>query len=147
MTGDENGDGVAAVGLTDRPYRPGIADGYGYIFTDGSYTQTEKTAGIADKTDGSTSSRVIREIITWNDDAQKFVATIYVDGDVAGTQDLGSSYTLNKISVASAGNNNEWQSQPSFSNMQLTVVPEPTTATLSLLALMGLAARRRRKVA
>lgn len=33
----------------------------------------------------------------------------------------------------------------SIGNMTVTVIPEPTTATLSLLALAGLAARRRRK--
>lgn len=34
---------------------------------------------------------------------------------------------------------------PSFNSATITLVPEPTTATLSLLALCGLAARRRRK--
>ena len=31
-----------------------------------------------------------------------------------------------------------------FSNMSIKAIPEPATATLSLLALAGLAARRRR---
>lgn len=34
---------------------------------------------------------------------------------------------------------------PSFNSATITLVPEPATATLSLLALCGLAARRRRK--
>lgn len=120
-----------------------FGNGYGYTFS--SYTETEKTAGITSNYDGTSVSHSIMERITWRDNEQKYVATIFVDGDKAGEQILGSSYTLEKITVASAGNNNDWRSQPAFSNMQLNVIPEPTTATLSLLALAGLAARRRRR--
>ena len=119
------------------------SNGYGYIFN--TYNETAITAGIKGKQDGSTVSHIIKESITWDDVSQKFVATIYVDGTEAGQQTMGDSFVLDKISVATAGNNNSWQSQPSYSNMLLKVVPEPTTATLSLLALAGLAARRRRK--
>ena len=38
-------------------------------------------------------------------------------------------------------------SNHTFAGMSMKAIPEPTTATLSLLALMGLAARRRRKLA
>ena len=40
-----------------------------------------------------------------------------------------------------------YSAQAQTLTMQASNVPEPTTATLSLLALMGLAARRRRKAA
>ena len=116
---------------------------YGYIFD--SATDTGKTAGIQSHKDGTTVSHNITETIAWDNTEQKFVATISIDGEVAKTQILGDSYTLEKISVTTAGNNVDWRSQPLFSNMQLKVIPEPTTATLSLLALAGLAARRRRK--
>ena len=120
-----------------------FGEGYGYRLS--SYQETPVTAGIAGKIDNTTASHSIKEIITWRDEVQKYVATIYVDKVYAGEQTLGSSYTLEKISVASSGNHEQWRSQPSFSDMQIKLVPEPTTATLSLLALCGLAARRRRK--
>ena len=121
-----------------------FGQGYGYIFS--SYTETEKTAGITKNYDGTSVSHSIMERITWSDNEQKYVATIFVDGDKAGEQILGSSYTLEKITVTSEGNQDGgWRSQPAFSNMQLNVIPEPTTATLSLLALAGLASRRRRR--
>lgn len=119
--------------------------GYGYIFT--LFTETDNTAGIikTDADDITSVSRAIKETITWSEEDQKYVATLYVDGAVAGTQTLGDSYTLEKLSFTTAGNGNMWSSQPSYSNIQISVIPEPTTATLSLLALAGLAARRRRK--
>lgn len=116
-------------------------NGYGYIFT--SYTDTGVTAGITRSSENETASHSIREVISWSGD--KYVASIYVDGNAVGTQDLGTSYTLEKITFASAGNTTSYDSRPSVSNMQLALIPEPTTATLSLLALAGLAARRRRK--
>lgn len=121
------------------------SNAYGYIFDSATTIDTGKTAGIKSGTDVTTVSHNITEIIAWNNTEQKFIATISIDGEVARTQILGDSYTLKKISVATAGNNTDWRSQPSFSNMQLKVVPEPATATLSLLALAGLCARRRRK--
>lgn len=119
-----------------------------------SYTETSETVGLIEEKDGDNEtihtkvSHTIKETITWSDAEQKFVATIYIDGAEAGTQIMGDSYVLNKISVVSESD--LWKnSQPAYSNMQLTIstnaVPEPATATLSLLALAGLAARRRRK--
>ena len=116
-------------------------DAYGYNFASATI-DTGKTVSVAW---AAAVSHDIMETIAWDDTKQKFIATISIDGKVAGTQILGDSYTLEKISVATAGNNTGWRSQPSFSNMQLKVIPEPATATLSLLALAGLAMRRRRK--
>ena len=68
-------------------------------------------------------------------------------GEATGTAtiDLGKGFVLDKIMICGDGANNSkgiW----TVSNMSVAGnVPEPTTATLSLLALAGLAARRRRK--
>ncbi|MBQ8516542.1 MAG: PEP-CTERM sorting domain-containing protein [Akkermansia sp.] len=59
------------------------------------------------------------------------------------TVNLGKDFVLDKIVFCGDGPNNAtgiW----TFKNVSVTAVPEPTTATLSLLALAGLAARRRR---
>ena len=45
---------------------------------------------------------------------------------------------------APTNNDNNWKTA-TMSNLTVAIVPEPATATLSLLALAGLAARRRRK--
>ncbi len=61
--------------------------------------------------------------------------------------DLGKNFVLDKIMFCGDGANNAtgiW----TISNLSVTgtpVIPEPSTATLSLLALCGLASRRRRK--
>ncbi len=99
------------------------------------------------------------------------VVTLYADG-VKYTTDIVWEGTFNKAQIASAYGQGSWNStvhldDVAFWNRELTeqeamalsvdvavvdtvlaaspVVPEPTTATLSLLALAGLAARRRRK--
>ena len=63
------------------------------------------------------------------------------------TVDLGKDFILDKIMICGDGANNAtgiW-TVSAMSVTGSTVVPEPTTATLSLLALAGLAARRRRR--
>lgn len=79
--------------------------------------------------------------------------TLNVTGTAPGltpgttTINLGKDFELSKIAISGDGPNNHaniW----TVSNMSVTTtetVPEPATATLSLLALAGLAARRRRK--
>ncbi len=82
--------------------------------------------------------------IAWSEDANGFVATVtYGDGTLLGTtESLGQSFSLSKLSLSVDGSSSQ-----TISNVQLSahLVPEPATATLSLLALAGLAARRRRK--
>ncbi len=80
--------------------------------------------------------------IKWDNHDEGFVFTL-TQGDKTITQFLGSTYTLNNVTIALDGKNNTLS--PVFSNFTMTAnIPEPATATLSLLALAGLAARRRR---
>ncbi len=88
------------------------------------------------------------------------VVKLYVDG-VEYVTDLEWSGTLDKVQIASAYGNGGWNTTADMDdigiwNRALTTeeaqslsvtwsIPEPATATLSLLALAGLAVRRRRK--
>jgi hypothetical protein len=75
--------------------------------------------------------------------------TMYVGDTVAGYTTIGDGYltqTIEKFAIGGriggkAGNN----ADVTVYGASLSIIPEPTTATLSLLALAGLAARRRRK--
>ena len=76
------------------------------------------------------------------------VLTLFVDGvrvmeTSEFTQDYGQAYNTDYVFGGTTGGN------VTFSNVTFhrgsIIVPEPATATLSLLALAGLAARRRRK--
>ena len=87
--------------------------------------------------------------------------TLYYNGEVIATATLGntscSAQDLDTFALGGRNINADNTSDFSFTNVQLysgvlsqdqikaLSVPEPTTATLSLLALCGLAARRRRK--
>ncbi|MGN0828575.1 MAG: PEP-CTERM sorting domain-containing protein [Akkermansia sp.] len=72
-----------------------------------------------------------------------YTMTIDVNGVNYATVDLGAEFALNGIVFSADGANDVGQGSR-LSNLTLTTVPEPATATLSLLALAGLAARRRR---
>ena len=76
--------------------------------------------------------------IAWGTD--QYVLTL-TSGTTTKTLDLGTSVQLNQISIALDGPSSVF---PAVSNISVVSTPEPATATLSLLALAGLAARRRR---
>ncbi len=92
--------------------------------------------------------------LTW--DAASKTATFYVDGESVASFASGSG-ALEKITFATAAGQNNggsvtydnialWERTFTADEVKaLSVIPEPTTAALSLLALAGLAARRRRK--
>ena len=87
--------------------------------------------------------------IAWDDAASGYILTLAQGGESA-SYNLGSSYEMTGISIALDGNStNQKKDDLRVSDLSITKtslsVPEPTTATLSLLALAGLAARRRRK--
>ena len=79
---------------------------------------------------------------------ENVVLTLSVGGTAVTTPgvvtiNLGKDFALEGIVVCGDGGNN--QTNWDVTSLSVTTVPEPTTATLSLLALAGLAARRRRK--
>ena len=82
--------------------------------------------------------------VSWDGDSYSMLLN---DGtNPAMTWDLGATeFSLEKISFYGDGANNT--TDVVYSNLALStaIVPEPATATLSLLALAGLASRRRRK--
>ena len=67
------------------------------------------------------------------------VATLTWDGQTGTPESL--AYSGNMVE----GNKNQFMNYAKNNGIAVVSVPEPTTATLSLLALAGLAARRRRK--
>ncbi len=83
--------------------------------------------------------------------------TLYVDGEelVNATYSIGEqalNWKINRIIFGGEYNNNGKSMTATFSDISFRegahapgAIPEPTTASLSLLALAGLAARRRRK--
>ena len=72
-----------------------------------------------------------------------YVMTIKVNDIEYTTVDLGADFSLTGVVFSLDGNNNVGTGTQ-LSNLSLRVIPEPATATLSLLALAGLCARRRR---
>lgn len=94
-----------------------------------------------------TTSTTFSGEIVWNNSESAYVLTLK-QGGVSAEYTLGSSYEMTGISIAMDGDSgNDRKDYPGVSKLSITsiTVPEPTAATLSLLALAGLAARRRRK--
>ena len=106
--------------------------------------QTYNVANSSLTTLGSlTASADFEGSISWSDDSNGFVFSLS-QGGASASHFLGNTYSLSSLNVSLDG----WPNvTPTISALTITanLVPEPTTATLSLLALAGLAARRRRK--
>lgn len=144
-TYDKPGDELQ-IGLTDNL----TAQGYGFASTnptdDAQVTAlTTLTGGMP--TGGATST--ISGSIAWDGDSYAItLGSSAVTGTVS--YDLGiTTFDVTKLVVTIEGggspadNSDAWKTA-TMSNLTIGVVPEPTTATLSILALAGLAARRRR---
>ena len=102
-----------------------------------SFDTTNKLGYSVWSYDGTTASEVIG--LTYQSAAGSVSQTY--DADVVGASQLFVLWTANHPSGNAGGG-----TAITVSNIALSYsVPEPTTATLSLLALAGLAARRRRK--
>ncbi|MDO5450730.1 MAG: PEP-CTERM sorting domain-containing protein [Akkermansia sp.] len=87
---------------------------------------------------------VLTMAIAWDDTKNQFVAT--ATGTSSQTVDLGTSYTLSALNLSVDGSSLQKMSALSVAYTTTTdPAPEPTTGALSLLALAGMVARRRRK--
>ncbi len=115
-----------------------------------------KDAGIpaADMVDISTDLKLSETVnaitftgaIAWNDEVSQYQLSISDGQNTLNQINLGAGVDVRKIHVTADG----WGDRVyTFSDFSITttseIVPAPTTASLSLLALMGLMARRRRK--
>lgn len=106
----------------------------------------EITAASTDNITGATpksATATLTGTIAWDVESEQFMLT-YTSDKVTTSElkvALGTTFDVSKIVITSTGTADTCAS---LSKLTLTV-PEPTTATLSLLALCGLAARRRRK--
>ena len=149
---DRGGD--VQVGVTNNVSSIG---GYGFASTNPT---DDVTLGVTSANnwqnampDGGTTTTLSGDI-AWDGDS--FALTLYSsaidNGTTAFNYDLGlTSLDLSKVMITLEGGkkddgDNAWKTgSVSALSISTPAVPEPTTATLSLLALAGLAARRRRK--
>ncbi len=146
----EDGDGYIYLSLTDG--------GNGVKGFDGRTSNTSKiNTGI--KADGSSGPCSITIVSAAASEGQTYgTLTLYINGEQKGQVTDWNATKLTGISFGRTFNDNKnpagttyidnlsfWNAALSSSAVSALHVPEPTTATLSLLALAGLAARRRRK--
>ena len=127
------------------------AQGYGFATThptDDAQLTAGATLDGGLPTGGATTT--LSGNISWDTDSWVLTLNSSAVAGQALTLDTGlTSFDLKKIMVTIEGGSsptdgrNDWKTA-TLSNMSV-VIPEPATATLSLLALAGLAARRRRK--
>lgn len=85
----------------------------------------------------------ISGLIRWSNSAGEWLADVSCGDITIANISLGENFQINRIQLSGDGKNGI--TNGSIKAMKLEIVPEPATATLGLLALSGLAARRRRK--
>ena len=81
--------------------------------------------------------------VAYNTTLSQFVGTLAYDGYTAEIN-LGEAFSVDAITATFDGTGG-FVGHVNDIQLKVTTIPEPTTATLSLLALAGLAARRRRR--
>ncbi|MEE1266913.1 MAG: PEP-CTERM sorting domain-containing protein [Akkermansia sp.] len=133
----------------------GWGEGDKYGMDPENWTGVSKTSG-GDVATGEERAYVL----TYDASGAKPVFTLYVDGVKTADRTIAeinkTSATVDSFCFGGILNANGRKYEATFSNVQMysgvlsqgqiaQLVPEPATATLSLLALAGLAARRRRK--
>ena len=114
-------------------------------FSSGNHAYTGTTS--IDVTTGEKYSNISLTITKTADASYSFSLTL---GDTTVTSSIkNADFTQNSddlyLGIGGRLDNNNNKSAMTFEGMTITVTPEPTTATLSLLALAGPCARRRRK--
>lgn len=129
-----------------RGYAFGSTNNSDYVANITSYTTLKDGVGdnVTFDVNGTTvNTNDVTFTVAYNTTLSQFVGTLAYDGYTAKIN-LGETFSVNAITAtfdgasAFVGHVNDIQ-------LKVTTVPEPTTATLSLLALAGLASRRRRK--
>ncbi len=122
----------------------------GFVMADGNTNSTIAKYTVS-STDNITGAVPVGESVTlsgtiaWNEDSEIF-QLVFSSDKVSGTSltvDLGKTVDIDKVVLTSASNA---ANKATISNLSLTVntVPEPATASLSLLGLAALMIRRRR---
>ena len=118
---------------------------HGYVFAGAG---TANQGFIADLSIGQTlkggmpvGTSTIKGSVAWDGDSYLLTLTSSsaTDSDSL-TYDLGTTFDVRDLVFTFDG-----PTDTKLANLTMSIVPEPATATLSLLALAGLAARRRRK--
>lgn len=113
--------------------------------------QSSKTGGVfvtpekkVDNSFAANTPLTLTSKVAWDTTKSQFVASLSYGDTSLSSYDLGTSYTLEKLVFSLDGASKQTVSVSGVS-ISANIVPEPTTVTLSLLALAGLATRRRRK--
>ena len=106
----------------------------------GNAVNVSNTSNIAPITAGAIT---LSGTISWSDTENQFVLDMIQNDGQNKTFNLGTTVDVKQIGLVLDGGSD---TVPTISGLTLTykAVPEPATATLSLLALAGLAARRKR---
>ena len=148
-----NGTDTVVSGMSYRsPLRYAVTDATttnGYTFgSEANWGTVLSGTNLTASTAGNT-SYTLNYDIAWNAEAGCFDLNVSLNGATAATINLGSEdISFSGLTLTTDGGP-QGPSYASISNLVLTVegatVPEPATATLSLLALAGLAVRRRRR--
>ena len=132
------------------------ADGYTLKITNGgaislNENKSSEVLTVGSYTADDSAVAITLQFVKFVDSEGEFESGLFTltVGDAVGTYTVS---TIDNTIFTKGSNNNVWTnggaeklSGISLKYADAVVVPEPTTATLSLLALAGLAARRRRK--
>ncbi len=110
------------------------------VFDAGNSTDRfQKVTPATDDIIGTTSTSGLGVVATISHNGEQFVMDMTADNTTV-TLNLGNELSFDALVITGSANTAQ-----AVNNISLSVVPEPATATLSLLALAGLAARRKRR--
>jgi len=127
------------IDVAQEGYKNNFADVFAFQQTNAT-DRVQKLTLKPEYTLSSVGNGTVTAEIRWDNEADAFMLTVSADTVTDSISvELGQSVTIEQLGVGLDG------AAHSITSVSLSVVPEPATATLSLLALAGLAARRRRR--